>query len=98
MVPHFREASEGNTVQEAQAMLSPFMPAKCSTDDDVGEIFDAMKETSQNQGIKTICRNDVLIKDFTNSLLGRPKLEQMKNKGEQTKTSSTQKSVLLDGC
>ena len=68
---HFRKDNGANTVREAQVMLSPFMPEKCTIDEDVEEIFDGMKETTKHQGIKAICRKDTLINEFTKSLLGR---------------------------
>ena len=65
-------APKGNSVRCGKILLSRFIPTpdeRTETESNVNELFRNMKETSMNPGIRNICRDDILIREFAMALL-----------------------------
>ena len=60
-----------NYVRDAKVMLTPFLPDVTEEDAQLESFFNGMKETTANPGIPCICKNDLLIKEFSKSMLLR---------------------------
>lgn len=61
-----------NYTRNGFAILAPFLPSNTNDAETKYEmVVEGMKETSQNTGLKDICRSDTLIKEFGLSLLDR---------------------------
>ena len=60
-----------NFTRNARVLLSPFVKQVSEEDIALNTIFDGMKETAANPGLKKICENDLLIREFTLSMVGR---------------------------
>ena len=55
------EVTSTNYVRNGKAMLAPLF-SKDDGDKDLFDLFDHMKETGKNTGVKSICKSDTLIK------------------------------------
>lgn len=60
-----------NYLRDAKVILSPFVKQVSDDDKTLEVIFSGFKETSANPGIPRICKDDVLIREFAKSLVGR---------------------------
>ena len=64
---------ESNLKINAKMLLAPFLDHLNDDEEEaeIDEIFDGMKETRDNPGLKNICEDDQLIREFTRTLLDK---------------------------
>lgn len=60
--------SDKNFLRNGRMMLAPFIQLD-SDDVEIEDVFDKMKETRKHPGLKKICKNDLLIKEFCRGLI-----------------------------
>ena len=57
-----------NYLRNSRMLISPFISLD-SDDDDIENLILQMRETAQNPGLRNICMQDILIKEFCRGLL-----------------------------
>jgi len=71
----FRPASSdgiANCIRDGRFMMQPFLnKGQTDEDDELEELIQNMRETTDNPGLRKICLEDDLIREFGRSLLGR---------------------------
>lgn len=86
--------TDNNYVRNGRIMLAPFMQVRPEHEiEALDMVIMKMKETTQNPGLKNICCDDQLIREFGNSLLDKLGTEEEQRRKDQDNIRTKMRSV-----
>ena len=80
-------------VRDGRLILAPFLAKRVDDMEDIDTVIEKMKETEKNPGLKEICQQDELIKEFGVSLLQRLGTEDEQRRKDQDNVRTKMRSV-----